>query len=134
MSKVTKKAPARRSSAGQQPLTVKEFNTGLDRFYEKKIKPRFDEHDRCFDAHDKRFDEHDSKFNDLFAHIDGLYKRLEDLSIEYHAIAAALTRIEAYQKQDAVDKRLILEEIKKIKSDISSLTARVESLEKQIAM
>lgn len=138
-----------------RPLTVRDFLDGLDRFYDGKIEPRFDsiekkllEHDRKFVEHDMQFDSikqklaehdenfagHDKKFDAIFSHIDGLYKKFEDLHIEYRVIAASLDRIEKYIQQDIRDKKVVREDIARLKSDVKALTERIESLERQVAV
>lgn len=156
-----KKTTKEKTSKLDRPLTLGGFLDGLDRFYEGKIEPRFvsieaklSEHDKKFvsieaklSEHDERFeeingrfeevngkfDEVNGKFDEIYNHIDGLYKKFEDLKIEYFAIKAALDRIERYIKQDIEDKKMLRQEINKIKADIHSLTIRVEDLEKQIS-
>lgn len=123
-SKTTTKEKA---SKLDQPLTLGGFLDGLDRFYEGKIEPRFV-------SIESRLSEHDEKFDEIYNHIDGLYKKFDDLQIEYFAIKAALDRIEKYIKQDVEDKKILRQEINKIKSDIHSLSIRIEELEKQIAI
>lgn len=131
-----------------QPLTLGAFLDGLDRFYEGKIAPsfaaidvrfnkidaKFEEIDRRFEVIEHRFEEIDNKFNETCDHIDGLYKKCEDLKIEYIAIRAALDRIEKYIQQDIEDKKMVRQEINRIKADILSLTARLEELEKKMAV
>jgi chromosome segregation ATPase len=121
-----------------QQLTVRAFLEGLDKFYDGKIEPQFKLIDRRFVSIDRRFvsienklNEHDKKFSDIHNHIDGLYKKFEDLKIEYQMINAALQRIESYIKQDQKDKKLIKAEILGLKTDVASLTSRIEALEKQ---
>ena len=138
-----------------RPLTVRDFLDGLDRFYDGKIEPQFVEIKQKLSEHDIRLDsidrklvehdmrlgsidqkltEHDKKSDDIYSHIDGLYKKFEDLEIEYRVISASLDRIEKYIKQDVQDKKVVREDIAKLKSDVKLLTKRIETLEKQAAV
>ena len=65
----------------------KEISTALIDFFQKVLKPEFAE------IKEKQ-SEHDGRFLDMLGHFDGVYKRLENLEVEYHAIVAGMDRYE----------------------------------------
>ena len=64
---------------------------------------------RQFTAIDRRFDslqQHlDERFREVFGHLDGIYRCLESLEQEYHAMVQALRRIEGLWRMRSVAAR-----------------------------
>lgn len=65
----------------------KEISTALLDFFQKVLKPELAE------IKEKQ-SEHDGRFLDMLGHFDGVYKRLENLEVEYHSIVAGMDRFE----------------------------------------
>jgi chromosome segregation ATPase len=68
--------------------------------------------------------------NDMNAHFDAIYKRLDDLKSEYHAIAAAVARLE--KRMDSLEKSDARYEIERIKAQIVDLQQRIAHLEADV--
>ncbi len=68
----------------------KEISTALLEFHQKILKPELDE------IKEKQ-SEHDGRFLDMLGHFDGVYKKLENLEVEYHSIVAGMDRLEKTQ-------------------------------------
>ncbi|MEK6817063.1 MAG: hypothetical protein AABY09_05590 [Nanoarchaeota archaeon] len=95
-------------------------------FYHNLIEPNF----KRIDA---KLSEHDEKFKDVLGHFDAMWKRLETLEQEYHAIVNGLRRIEESLDTSAM-KRVALEiEVKNLKEQVSKLQTKIETLEHRIA-
>lgn len=94
-------------------------------FYHNLIEPNF----KKIDA---KLSEHDEKFKDVLGHFDAMWKRLETLEQEYHAIVNGLRRIEESLDTSAM-KRVALEiEVKNLKEQVSKLQSKIETLEHRI--
>ncbi len=88
--------------------------------------------DRRFDSIDRRFDAVDERFREVLGHFDEIYRRLETLEQEYHAIVQGLRRIEALLV-DEVGRREVLERsLEELKRNAALLQARIEELERRI--
>ena len=68
----------------------KEISTALLDFFQKVLKPELAE------IKEKQ-SEHDGRFLDMLGHFDGVYKRLENLEVEYHSIVAGMDRLDQGQ-------------------------------------
>lgn len=107
---------------------------------------KFDEVDRRFDTveaklaeHDGRFDaveatlaEHNERFLEILGHFDELYRRLDLLQDEYHAILQALRRIETLLADERGRREALERSVEDLKHRMATLQARVEELEQQI--
>lgn len=67
--------------------------------------------------------------DEMLSHVDGLYVRFGILNSEYHALSAAVRRIEEQMAQQTVDIREMRSELVKINDQISQLAQRVTNLE-----
>jgi len=67
--------------------------------------------------------------DEMLSHVDGLYVRFGILDSEYHALSAAVRRIEEQMAQQKVDIGGVRSELVKINDQISQLSQRVTNLE-----
>lgn len=93
------------------------------------VAQRFDTIDRRFDVMQERLDE---KFLEVFGHFDEVYRRLEGLEQEYHAITQALRRIEGLLADEAGRREVLERSVQELKHQAAVLQARIEELEQQI--
>ncbi len=91
-------------------------------FFNETIEPRFQKIE-------KKLEEHDNRFNQIDQHLDGLYKKFEDLRQEYVFINAQFKRLELGEDfvQESVFKTAVLD----LKKQVASLQSKVEELEKR---
>ncbi|HET8576325.1 MAG TPA: hypothetical protein VFO18_04455 [Methylomirabilota bacterium] len=97
---------------------------------------QFTEIDRRFTDVDRRFDELAGQLvelrRDMLGHFDEIYRRLERLEQEYHAITQALRRIEA-GLADELGRRAILErDLADLKQKVAALQSRIEEIEQRL--
>ena len=85
--------------------------------------------DRRFDAVEQRFDE---RFREVLGHFDEIYRRLERLEQEYHAIVQALRRIEGLLAGEAGLREVLERSIAELKHQVAALQARIEEIEQRI--
>ena len=83
----------------------KEISAALLEFYQKILKPELDE------IKEKQ-SQYDGRFLDMLGHFDGVYKKLENLEVEYHSIVAGMDRLDQGQsrqekKIDRMDERMV---------------------------
>lgn len=90
---------------------------------------RLVELDRRFTA---RFDAIDEQFRVVFGHFDEIYRRLERLEQEYHAIVEGLRRIEGLLVEERVQRELLVRRLEEVKRQVATLQARIEELEQRI--
>ena len=128
----------------------------IDRRFET-IDRRFDTIDQCFDTIDQRFDTIDQRFEivgqrfetmdrhfdtidrrfdglraDLLGHFDEIYRRLERLEQEYHAITQALRRIEALLVDERVRREILERDLAALRDKFAVLNARIEDIERRL--
>jgi chromosome segregation ATPase len=85
--------------------------------------------DRHFDTIDRRFDELRA---DLLGHFDEIYRRLERLEQEYHAITQALRRIEALLADERVRRDILERDLATLRENVALLNARIEDIERRL--
>lgn len=68
----------------------KEVSDALFDFFQEFLKPELDE------IKEKQ-SQYDGRFLDMLGHFDGVYKKLENLEVEYHSIVAGMDRLEKTQ-------------------------------------
>jgi len=105
-----------------------------DRFVE--IDRRFVEMDRRFvsmeQRFDARFDTIEQQLRDILAHFDEIYRRLERLEQEYHAILQALRRIETLLVDERGRREILERSLEELKRQVVALQARIQELEERI--
>ena len=69
---------------------------------------------------------------DTLGHFDAIYVRLGRLETEYHAISAALTRVEKMLSEERSDRERLKAEIEELKSRIAELEKRLAELEELV--
>jgi chromosome segregation ATPase len=67
--------------------------------------------------------------DELLTHVDGIYLRLDQLTSEYHALSAAVRRLEDQMTQQKVDIGAVQSELVRINDQVSQLAQRVTKLE-----
>lgn len=108
-----------------------------------EVDRRFDEIDHRFALVDRRFGDIDRRltalderseeqFREILGHFDQLYRRLERLEQEYHAIAEALRRIERWMADETVKREVLERSVGELKRQVGALQARVEELEQRL--
>jgi chromosome segregation ATPase len=85
--------------------------------------------DRHFDTIDRRFDELRAE---LLGHFDEIYRRLERLEQEYHAISQALRRIEAMLADERVRRDILERDLTTLRENVALLNARIEDIERRL--
>src|SRR2546422_606069 len=103
------------------------FDTIDQRF--EIIDQRFETMDRHFDTIDRRFDELRAE---LLGHFDEIYRRLERLEQEYHAITQALRRIEAMLADERVRRDILERDLATLRENVAVLNARIEDIERRL--
>jgi|ERR671918_905803 chromosome segregation ATPase len=91
---------------------------------------------RQFAEVDRRFTEtngHIAKLRrDLLEHFDEIYRRLERLEQEYHAITQALRRIEAALADDRGRREILERDLAELKRHVAILQSRIEEIEQRL--
>src|SRR5712692_6207791 len=103
------------------------FDTIDQRF--EIVGQRFETMDRHFDTIDRRFDELRAE---LLGHFDEIYRRLERLEQEYHAITQALRRIEAMLVDERVRRDILERDLATLRENVAVLNARIEDIERRL--
>jgi chromosome segregation ATPase len=89
-----------------------------------------------FDAMDRRFDAVDHQFTELrqemLGHFDEVYRRLERLEQEYHAITQALRRIEAGLADERGRREILQRDLAELKQHVAVLQSRIEEIEQRL--
>jgi chromosome segregation ATPase len=100
---------------------------------------KFEEIDRRFEAIDRRFDrvdaklaEHDERFGEVLGHFDGLYRRLERLEDEYHAIVQGLRRVETLLTDEKGKREVLERNLEELKQHVAALQVRIEAVEQRL--
>jgi chromosome segregation ATPase len=101
------------------------------------IDRRFVAIDRRFDAVDQRFDTLHRRIDDLrgevLGHFDEIYRRLERLEQEYHAIIQGLRRIEALLADERGRREIVERELAALRENVAVLQARIDEVERRLA-
>jgi uncharacterized membrane-anchored protein YhcB (DUF1043 family) len=103
------------------------FDTIDQRF--EIVGQRFETMDRHFDTIDRRFDELRAE---LLGHFDEIYRRLERLEQEYHAISQALRRIEAMLADERVRRDILERDLTTLRENVALLNARIEDIDRRL--
>jgi chromosome segregation ATPase len=88
---------------------------------------------RQFTEIDRRFDLVEGQIADLrremLGHFDELYRRLERLEQEYHAITQGLRRIEARLADESGRREILARELAELKQQVAALQSRIDDME-----
>ena len=97
---------------------------------------RFEAIDRRFEAMDRRFDALEQGFaefrHEVLGHFDELYRRLERLEQEYHAVTQALRRIEALLADDQGRREILERDLATLRENVALLRARIDDIERRL--
>jgi chromosome segregation ATPase len=89
-----------------------------------------------FTAIDRRFESLDQQVRELrgeiLGHFDELYRRLERLEHEHHAITAALRRIEALLVDERGRREILERDLATLKENLAVLRARIDEVERRL--
>lgn len=69
---------------------------------------------------------------DVLGHFDELYRRLDRLEQEYHAIIQALRRIEAGVADDSGRREILGRDLAELKHQVATLQARIADIEQRL--
>ena len=105
---------------------------------------QFAEVDRRFDLVAGRFDQINLRFDhvdgqiaelrrEMLGHFDEIYRRLERLEQEYHAITQGLRRIEARLADESGRREILVRDLAELKEHIAALQSRIEDIEARLA-
>ena len=85
---------------------------------------------------DRRFDEMGGQLaelrRDMLGHFDEIYRRLDRLEQEYHAITQALRRIEAGLADDLGRREILERALAELKQHVAGLQSRIEEIEQRL--
>ena len=91
---------------------------------------------REFTAIDRRFTGLETQLTELrhemLGHFDEIYRRLERLEQEYHAITQALRRIEPGLADERGRREILERDLAELKRHVSILQARIEEIEQRL--
>jgi chromosome segregation ATPase len=90
---------------------------------------RFEAIDRRFDASDRRFAEFRQE---ILGHFDEIYRRLERLEQEYHAITQALRRIEALLADERGRREILERDLETLRENVAILKARIDDIQRRL--
>jgi chromosome segregation ATPase len=90
---------------------------------------RFEAIDRRFDASDRCFAEFRQE---ILGHFDEIYRRLERLEQEYHAIAQALRRIEASLADERGRREILERDLETLRENVAILKARIDDIQRRL--
>src|SRR3990170_7800203 len=86
---------------------------------------------------DRRFDEMAGQLaelrRDMLGHFDEIYRRLERLEQEYHAITQGLRRIEAGLAGESGRREILARDLAELKQQVTALQSRIEDIEARLA-
>jgi uncharacterized membrane-anchored protein YhcB (DUF1043 family) len=89
-----------------------------------------------FEAIDRRFDTSDSRFaefrQEILGHFDEIYRRLERLEQEYHAITRALRRIEASLADERGRRGILERDLATLRENVAILKARIDDIQRRL--
>jgi chromosome segregation ATPase len=101
-----------------------------------EVDRRFAEVDRRFTETDRRFTETSDQITglrrEILDHFDEMYRRLEALEREYHAILQALRRIEAGLADERGRREVLERDLASLKRHVAILQARIEEIEQRL--
>ena len=111
---------------------------GMDRRFDR-VEAKLAEHDARFEAIEERFDsveaklaEHDKRFSEILGHFDHLYKWLERLEQEYHALVEGLRRVETLLTDEKGKRELLERALEELKRHVAALQLRIEAVEQRL--
>jgi chromosome segregation ATPase len=91
---------------------------------------------RQFTAIDRQFAEVRQEIAELrremLGHFDEVYRRLERLEQEYHAITQALRRIEAGLAGERGRREILERDLAELKQQVAALQSRIEEIEQRL--
>jgi chromosome segregation ATPase len=90
---------------------------------------RFEAIDRRFDASDRRLAEFRQE---ILGHFDEIYRRLERLEQEYHAITQALRRIEALLADERGRREILERDLETLRENVAILKARIDDIQRRL--
>ena len=128
---------------GRQFTAIDQRFTAIDQRFDA-IDGRFTAIDRRFTAIDGRFAGIDGRFDvidrsiaelrgEMLGHFDEIYRRLERLEQEYHAITQALRRIEASVAGERGQREILERDLAALKAQVSALQSRIEEIEERLS-
>jgi chromosome segregation ATPase len=74
----------------------------------------------------------DQRFREVLGHFEELYRRLERLEQEYHAIVQALRRIEGGLSDERGRRDVLERSVEVLKQHVAALQTRIEDLERRV--
>ena len=107
----------------------------IDRRFEamqQRFEARFDAVEAKLAEHDEQFERIDERSREILGHFDHLYKRLERLEQEYHAILEGLRRIEGLLVDEKVQREELKRGVEYLKRQVAALQDRIEALEQRM--
>lgn len=97
---------------------------------------RFEVVDRRFDGLDRRFESLEHRFeefrSEILGHFDEVYRRLERLEQEYHAITQGLRRIEALLVDERARREILERDLATLRENVAVLKARIDDVERRL--
>ena len=108
--------------------TIDQRFTALDQRF-VVIDQRFVTMEQRFEA---RFDTIEQQLRDVLGHFDEIYRRLERLEQEYHAITQALRRIETLLVDERGKREILEQSLDELKRQALALQARIDELEQRL--
>ncbi len=96
----------------------------LIRFQREVVGPELDEIRSRLDAMASR--------SELLSHVDSIYVRFDRLESEYHALTAAVRRLELQMAEQTADSVAVRSDLMRLNEHMSQLTKRIDSLEKAL--
>jgi DNA repair exonuclease SbcCD ATPase subunit len=92
----------------------------LTRFHREVVAPDLE-------RRDERLAKVEQKLDEMLGHFDAIYRRLELLSTEYHALVAAVGRLE--KPIEAIARVDVRRELEEMKARVAQLQERIDKLE-----
>ncbi|PYM17827.1 MAG: hypothetical protein DMD81_07685 [Candidatus Rokuibacteriota bacterium] len=93
------------------------------------VDQRFAAMERRFDALERRVEE---GFREVLGHLDAIYRRLERLEQEYHAIVEGLGRIEGILTDERGRREELERGLAELRERVALLQARIDELERRL--
>jgi len=91
---------------------------------------------RRFEQIDRRFEQVGGQIaelrRELLGHFDEIYRRLERLEQEYHAITQGLRRIEARLADESGSREILARDLAELKQHMAALQSRIEDIEARL--
>jgi DNA repair exonuclease SbcCD ATPase subunit len=101
-----------------------------------RVDQQFVEVGRQFTEVGRRFDTVDQQITELrremLGHFDEIYRRLDRLEQEYHAITQALRRIEAGLADESGRREILERDLATLKQLVTTLQSRIDDLEQRL--